>query len=40
LLSRHPTEPEVWHSVSKKGRSGYRHGTASPRCLDSPGQES
>jgi hypothetical protein len=31
LLSRHAMEPEVWQSVSKKGRSGSRHGTVPPR---------
>lgn len=28
LLSRHAIEPDVRHSVSKKRRSGYRHGCA------------
>ena len=39
LLLRHAMDPEVWQSVSKKGRFGYRHGTVPPRCLDSQGQE-
>lgn len=39
LLSRHAMAPEVWQSVSKKGRSGCRHDTVPPRCLDSQGQE-
>jgi hypothetical protein len=39
LLSRHAMAPEVWQSVSKKWRSGPRHDTAPPRCLDSQGQE-
>jgi hypothetical protein len=39
LLSRHATEPDMWQSVSKTGRSGDRRRVVPPRCLDSQGQE-